>query len=137
MHKNAITIRYAGTDENRCFVLQRGDHKFWNGGGWDQRPEVAFEFGTHKAAQTACAALQYARHRGKPVRTFKVELSIVLAADDVDAIPQSSLATWLANALRLDIENVENGDGPVADSFVQARIKLNTLTETQGRRRTF
>jgi len=94
-------------------------------------------FHDHGAAATAVAALQYQQYKGLPVRAFKLELSIVLAAGDVGAISREALTKWLAQALRLDVSNVEYGDGPVEGSFVQTRLRLATLEETVPRRTHF
>jgi hypothetical protein len=136
-NKNAVTVRYMGADHARTFVLQRGDYAFWTGSGWDEILDNAKVFYTHQAAQKACAAIQYRQHRGKPVRTFTVEMTVTLAADDVQAVSHEALARFVAEAVRIDIENAVYGDGPVDGSFVQARLKLKTLEETKPRRSVF
>lgn len=134
---SALTIRYTGSDFARRFVIQRGDGKFWNGGGWSATIDKAVVFATHKSAQVACVALQYEQYRGKPVRTFKIEVNLTLVADDVQNISQEDLMRYIAQALRLDVENAVYGDGPTEDSYLQARMILKTLRETKTRRKKF
>jgi hypothetical protein len=134
---HTIMIRYTGSDQARRFVLQRGDYTFWTGDGWDKRLGRARVFAHHKAAQKACAALQYRQYKGKPVRTFTVEMAITLVADDVEAVNLGVLASYLSYAMRIDMENSIHGDGPVAGSFVKAQVRLKTLKETKPRRRVF
>jgi hypothetical protein len=134
---DAVMIRYIGTDAARRFLLQRGDYKFWTGEGWSKILDCAKIFYDHGAAQRACGAIQYRQYRGKPLRTFRIEMAITLVADDVEAITEEALARYIAEALRIDIENSVHGDGPVAGSFVQARLKLKTLEETRRHRKEF
>lgn len=137
-NKAAIMIRYIGTDTARRFILQRGDYKFWTGhGGWSKILDCAKVFYDHGAAQKACAAIQYRQYEGKEVRTFKVEMAITLVADAVETITQEALVKYIAEALRIDMENSVYGDGPVDGSFVQARLRLKTLEETRRHRRKF
>lgn len=136
-NKDAVMIRYIGTDAARRFLLQRGDYQYWTGEGWSKILDCAKIFYDHRAAQRACGAIQYQQYRGKPLRTFKIEMAITLVADDVEAITEEALARYIAEALRIDIENSVHGDGPVAGSFVQARLKLKTLEETRRHRREF
>lgn len=136
-NKSSLTIRYIGSDESRMFTIQRGDFAFWTGDGFSRILDKAKVFHDHDSAATAVAALQYRQHKGKPIRAFKLELGIVLAADDVGAISTESLTKWLAEALRLDVENSVFGDGPVEGSFVQARLRLATLEETVSNRKHF
>jgi hypothetical protein len=134
----AVMIRYIGADHARRYVLQRGDYKFWTGhGGWSKILDCAKVFYDHGAAQKACAAIQYRQYEGKPLRTFKIELAVTLVADDVADISRESLVKYIAEALRIDVENSVYGDGPVEGSFVQARLRLETLEETRRHRRNF
>ncbi|MBY0458207.1 MAG: hypothetical protein K2V38_12775 [Gemmataceae bacterium] len=94
-------------------------------------------FRDHDSAATAVAALQYQQYSGKPVRAFKLELSIVLAADDVGAISMEALAEYIKNAIKLNVDNFLHGNGPVEGSFVQARLRLATLEETVPNRKHF
>ena len=132
-----VTIRYMGSDDRRIFVLQRGDLKFWTGEVWDKTLDKAMIFHDHKTAQATCSALQYQRYKGKPMRTFTVEMSVTLVADDVEGVSQEELARFIAEAVRIDIENVVFGDGPVDGSFVQLRMILVTLEETASSRKRF
>lgn len=133
-----ITTRYLGNDERRLFCLQRGDSKYWTGGeGWSRILDKAIIFRSHKAAQAACSALQYAMYKGKSLRTFKVEVHVTLAADDVESISQEALTRFLAEAVKIDVDNVSFGDGPVKGSFVQLRMILGTLEETASSRKRF
>jgi hypothetical protein len=129
-NSDTLMVRYTGTDENRRFVIQRGDFSYWTGEKWSKILDNAKVFNDHKSAQTTCSALQYQRYKGKPIRTFKVEVSLTLAADDVANITPQQLAEYLSKAMRLDVENSVFGDGPVDGSFVQARMKLTSLEET-------
>ena len=81
--------------------------------------------------------IQYKQYKGKQVRTFKVEMAITLVADDVETINLGVLASYLSYAMRIDMENSVHGDGPVAGSFVKARLRLKTLEETRRHRRKF
>ena len=135
--KSTLTIRYIGTDDARMFVVQRGDFKFWDGNGFSRILDNAKVFHDHGEAATTVTALQYQQYKGLPVRAFKMELSIVLAADNVGSISQEALSKWIAAALRLDVENSCFGDGPVEGSFVQARMKMATLEETVPSRERF
>ena len=136
-NKSSLTIRYIGSDAAMRYVLQRGDLKFWTGDGFSRVLDNAKVYHTHDAAATAVAALQYQQYKGKPIRAFKLELSIVLAADDVGAISTEEMTKWLAQALRLDVANSVFGDGPVEGSFVQARLLIRSLEETVPRRNRF
>jgi hypothetical protein len=135
--EETLMVRYTGADHARRFVIQRGDGKFWTGEGYSKIMDSAKVFNDHKTAQITCSALQYQKHKGKPIRTFKVEVNITLTADDVDSVSQEMLTDWLSKALRIDIENSVHGDGPVEGSFVQARMKLSSLEETEPTRKKF
>lgn len=138
MNPLGITTRYIGNDERRLFCLQRGDFKFWTcGGGWSRILDKARIFHTHKAAQAACSALQYAMYKGKPLRTFKVEVIVTLVAEDVESVSQEELTRYLGEATNMEVNNVAFGDGPVDGSFVQLRMLLATLEETKPTRSRF
>jgi len=132
--KSTLTIRYTGNDEQRLFLVQRGDFKFWMGDGFSHIHDKAKVFHDHDSAATAVAAIQYQQFKGKPVRAFKLELDIVLAADGVEEISKEALVEYIRNSLRLNMDNSVHGDGPVEGSFVQARLRLATLEETVPRR---
>ncbi len=135
---DGITVRYIGNDDCRLFCLQRGDSKYWTGDdGWSRILDKARIYHTHKAAQIACSALQCAMYRGLPIRTFRIEVSITLAADEVETISKEELGDYIGSALRLDVANADFGDGPVEGSFVQARMRMATLEETQPTRKFF
>jgi hypothetical protein len=134
---HTLLVRYIGADHARRHVIQRGDGKFWTGEGWSKILDKAKVFVEHKDAQTACAALQYQQYKGKPIRSFKVEVNITLVADEVEEITQEQLTEYLSKSLRLDMENSVHGDGPVEGSFVQARMKLSSLEETEPTRKKF
>jgi hypothetical protein len=136
-NKDTLMVRYTGADHARRFVIQRGDYKFWTGDGWDKILDKAKVYSDHPTAQRACAALQYRQYKGKAVRTFKVEMAITLVADEVETINLGVLASYLSYAMRIDMENSVHGDGPVAGSFVRARVRLKTLEETPPYRRKF
>jgi hypothetical protein len=136
-NKYAVTVRYIGADHARRFILQRADYKFWTGAGWSAALDNAKVFYDHGAAAQACAAIQYRQYKGKPLRTFKVELTVTLVADAVEDISRDALARYIAEAVRIDVENTVHGDGPVEGSFVQARLLLKTLEETRRYRRKF
>jgi hypothetical protein len=136
-NKYAVTVRYIGADHARRFILQRADYKFWTGDGWDAALDSAKVFYDHDTAAQACAAIQYRQYKGKPLRTFKVELAVTLVADAVEDISREALVRYIAEALRIDVENTVHGDGPVEGSFVQARLLLKTLEETRRYRRKF
>ena len=137
MHKDCLRIRYIGPDFARMFTIQRGDFMYWDGDGWTKILDKAQVFHDHTAAGTTVAALQYQQYQGLPIRTFKLELSITLAADDVGAISQQQLARYIIDALRLEVENSVFGDGPVEESFVQARLQMASLEETVPNRKRF
>ena len=136
-HINCLRIRYIGSDSSRLFTIQRGDFRFWTGDGFSHILDNAKIFHDHDAAATAIAALQYQQYKGKPVRAFKLELSIVLAADDVEEISMEALAAYIRKSLRLNVDNSVYGDGPVEGSLVQARMLMVTLKETVRRRDRF
>lgn len=135
--KDTVTVRYIGADHARRFCLQRADYKFWTGDSWDVALDSAKVFYDHRSAAHACAAIQYRQYKGKPLRAFKIEVAITLVADMVEAISRETLARYIAEAVRIDVENAVHGDGPVEGSFVQARLVLKTLEETRPHRRTF
>lgn len=132
-----LMIRYIGADHARRHVIQRGDCQYWTGDGWSMILDKAKVFGDHGEAATTVASLQYRQYKGKPVRVFKVEVGITLAADNVEKISLELLTKYIAAALRLDVENSVYGDGPVEGSFVQARMKLSSLEETPSAKKTF
>lgn len=134
---NGVTIRYMGPDHARRYVLQRGDRTFWTGRGWNGVLDTARVFRDHRAAQRACRMIQNKELRGKPVRTFRVTVAITLVANAVETIPHDALVQFLADAVRIDLDNTVHGDGPVDGSFVRARMRLQTLTETDPRRKHF
>ncbi len=136
-YPESITTRYLGNDERRLFGLQRGDFKFWTGENWSRILDKARIFHTHKAAQAACSALQYAMYKGRPLRTFKVTVTVTLVADDVERISQEELTSFLAEAVKMDVDNVSFEDGPVDGSFVQLRMLLGTLKESASSRKRF
>ena len=82
-HKDCLRIRYIGSSCSRMHTIQRGDFAYWTGDGWSRVLDMAKVYHEYDAAATTVAALQYRQYRGLPVRAFKMELSIVLAADDV------------------------------------------------------
>lgn len=132
-----ITIRYIGNDQRRLFCVQRGDSKYWAGDdGWSRILDKAQIYRTHKEAQAACFALQYAMYRGLPIRTVRVEVSVTLVAGNVESIGQEELTRFLAEFVRIDVENT-SGDGPVDGSFVQLRMRLASLEETPSPRKRF
>jgi hypothetical protein len=130
VNKNVLTIRYIGPDDAHEYVVQRGDKMFWSGFNWVKTIDSAKVFTDHKAAQATVAALMHQRHKGKPSRKFKLNVTVTLTDENVQNIPASSLAAWLHAALRLDIENLIYGDGPTADSYVKARIEMSSFQET-------
>jgi len=132
-----ITVRYTGSDQRRLFCVQRGDSKFWAGeNGWSRILDKAQIYRTHKDAQAACSALQYAIYKGKPLRSFKVEVHVTLVAAEVESIGQEELTRFLADFVRIDVENTSS-DGPVDGSFVQLRMRLASLEETKPMRDRF
>ena len=135
---NAILIRYCGADCNRYHVLQRGSGEFWtNEGGWSRIFDCAKIFREHRDAQRECVALQRRQYGGKPLRTFKLEMTVSLVADDVDDITQEQLAEFISQAVRIEIESSLYGDGPTDGSFVQVVLKLASLEETKSTRKRF
>ena len=132
-----VTIRYMGPDHARRYVLQRGDHKFWTGRGWNRILDTARVFRDHRTAQRACRSIQNEQHRGKPRRTFKVTVGVTLVADAGKVIPREALVKFLADAVRIEIDNTAYGDGPAGGSFVRARMRPQTLKETKPRRKHF
>ena len=132
--KSTLMIRYIGADHARRFIIQRGDFRYWTGDGFSKILDKAQVFHDHNAAGTTVAALQYQRYKGKPIRTFKLELAITLAADNVSEITQAQLEKFIIAAVQMEVDNGLHGDGPVEGSFVQARMKMATLEETVPRR---
>ncbi len=135
--KSALTIRFVGPDDKRKYLVQRGDFKFWTGDGFSRILDMAKVFRDHGEAATTLAALQYQQYKGLPVRAFKMELSFLLAADDVEGIGLEQIKTYIRTAFKLSVENSVHGDGPVDGSFVQARLHMATLEETVPRRTRF
>ncbi len=136
-NQNAVMLRYVGADHARRFLLQRGDFAYWTGSDWSKIRDNAKIFSNYRAAATACSAIQYKQYKGKAIRTFKAEVSFTLAADEVGSISKEAMRRYIAEALRLDVENSVFGDGPVEGSFVEARLNLLTLEETKPRRKVF
>jgi hypothetical protein len=137
MQNDIIFIRYCGSSLNRFHVLQRGDGKFWTGNGWSRVMDCAAIFWSHKDAQVTCAALARQRYGGKPMRTFRMEVAVALVADRVDEISQEQLADFIAQAVRIDVENSIHNNGPVEGSFVELRLLLASLAETASARKRF
>ena len=134
---NALLIRYYGTDSNRFHILQRGNGDIWTGDGWSRILDCAKIFREYRDAQLECVALQRQQYGGKPLRTFKMEMAVSLVANDVDDITQKQLAEFISLAARIQIESSQFGDGPVEGSFVQMRLKIASLEETEPNRRRF
>lgn len=135
--KSSMTIRFIGPDDMRMYTIQRGDLRFWTGDDWRLCLDMAKVFHDHGAAVTTLAALQYQQYKGLPVRAFKMELSFLLAADDVEGIGLEQIKKYIRIAFRLAVENSVHGDGPVEGSFVQARLHMATLEETVPSRNRF
>jgi hypothetical protein len=132
-----VNIRYCGSDSNRYHILQRGNGDIWTGDGWSRIMDCAKVFREYRDAQLECAALQRQQYGGKPQRTFRLEMTVSLVADDVEDITQEQLAKFISRAVRIEIESSQFGDGPVEGSFVLMRIKLASLEETEAGRRRF
>ena len=137
VNDNALLIRYCGSDSNRYHILQRGNGDIWTGDGWSRIMDCAKVFREYRDAQLVCAALQRQQYGGKPQRTFKLEMAVSLVADDVDDITQEQLAKFISRAVRIEIESSQFGDGPVDGSFVQMRLKIASLEETEPNQRRF
>ncbi len=137
VNDNALLIRYFGSDSNRYHILQRGNGDIWTGDGWSRIMDCAKVFRDYRDAQLECAALQRQQYGGKPQRTFKLEMVVSLVADDVDDITQEQLAKFISRAVRIEIESSQFSDGPVNGSFVQMRLKIASLEETEPYRRRF
>ena len=136
-HMNCLRIRYIGSDSCRMYTIQRGDFKFWDGESWTKILDKAKVYRDHDAAATTVAALQYRQYKGLPVRAFKMELSFLVAADDVEGISLEQIKKFIANAIQISVDNGNHGDGPVDGSFIQARLHMATLEETVPRRSHF
>lgn len=136
-NEKALMIRYIGTNENRMYTIQRGDFKYWTGDGWSMIVDKAKVYHDHGSAATTVAALQYKQYQGKPVRAFKMEIGFLVAADDVGGIDIEKIKKYIANAIKISVDNDVNGDGPVDGSFVQARLKINSIEETVPTRTVF
>ena len=132
-----VNIRYCGSDSNRFHILQRGNGDIWTGDGWSRILDCAKHFREYRDAQMECAALQRQQYGGKPQRTFKLEMTVSLVADDVDDITPEQLAKFISRAARIQMESSQFGDGPVEGSFVQMRLKIASLEETEPNRRRF
>ncbi len=134
---NALLIRYCGSDSNRFHILQRASGDIWTGDGWSRILDCAKIFREHRDAQRECVALQRRQYGGKPMRTFKLEMTVSLVAKNVDDITQEQLAEFISRAVRIEIESSQFGDGPVEWSFVEMRLKIASLEETEPNRRRF
>jgi hypothetical protein len=132
-----VFVRYCGTSANRFHILQRGDGQIWTGEGWSRIMDCAKHFKLHRDAQREYAALARQRYGGKPMRSFKMEVSVALVADDVSDISQEQLADYIARAVRVDVENSVHNNGPIEGSFVELRLLLATLKETESTRKRF
>jgi hypothetical protein len=137
MQDSIVLVRYCGAAANRFHVLQRGDGQFWTGDGWSRVMDCAAIFRSHKDAQRACAALARRRYGGKPMRTFRMEVAVALVADEVNDISEEQLSDFIAKAVRVDVENSLHNDGPIEGSFVELRLLLATLKETETTRKRF
>lgn len=137
MQDDIIFIRYCGTSANRFHILQRGDGLIWTGDGWSRLMDCAKIFRSHKDAQRAYASLARQRYGGKPMRTFKLEVAVALVADDVNDIRQEQLADYISRAVRVDVENSIFDNGPIEGSYVELRLLLATLKETESARKRF
>ena len=122
VNPNAILIRYVGADWLRQHILQRGNGDYWTGDGWSKIRDCARVFRLHRNAQRACAAL---------------EVAVALVADNVHEISNEQLAEFIGAAVRIDVESSLFNDGPVQGSFVQLRLRLATLEETDSARKRF
>lgn len=136
-NQHTMMIRYMGPDHARRHVIQRGDGSFWTGEAWSKILDNAQLFDDHKTAGLTVVAIQHKRWKGKPCRTFKVEVSVTLVGDDIQNMPVKDLAKYLADAVRLDVETSIFGEGPVDGSFVQARMNLSKLEETPSNRKVY
>ncbi len=133
---NAIHIRYMGPDWHRVFVVQRANGEFWSGNSWTKILDCAKVYRKHRDAQRDCSVIQYRRWRGKPIRTFRVEVHLTLVADEVHGITNEEVRQFLSDSVRIDIESV-HGEGPGDNSYLHARMSLVTLKETEPSRKRF
>ena len=127
---NTLMIRYLGSDGNRYHVVQRGDGLFWTGKGWSRILDCAQIFRDHRAAQAQCCAIQTKRYRGKPSRSYRLEVAVTLCGDDVADVSEDMLVQFLRDAVRIDVETGVFGEGPLNGVYLEARLKLATLAET-------
>ena len=136
---NVLMIRYLGmaSETERFHVIQRATGEFWTGEGWSKILDCAKLFRRHRDAQRECAAIQYRRWRGKPQRTYKIEVHVTLVADEIGAISHEEVRQFLSDAVRLDVETSIFGSGPGENSYLQARMILATLKETESSRKRF
>lgn len=132
----SMMIRYDGDDYNRVFCIQRGDTTYWTGNGWSEDYIDAKLYEDHRTAQLACNAIQYERHAGKPIRQFKVAMTITLADPDVQEIAREEVIDFLAKAMRIDLETPVFGEGPREESYTQARVHFAKLKEIRPNRKT-
>ena len=103
--RHAIQIEYLGVDQNRLFCLRRADGQFWAGDSeWSKILDSAVIYHDHTIAQKHLRAIQNDRLKGKPRRSFTVEMTIALVGDDVADISPEVLGLFLADAVRLEIE---------------------------------
>jgi hypothetical protein len=126
---NTLMVRYLGSDGNRYHVVQRGDGLFWTGRGWSRILDCAEIFRGHRDAQARCIAIQRMRYRGKPARSYRLEVTVTLCGNDVAHVTEDKLVRFLQDAVRIDVESSVFGDGPLEDVYLEARLNLTTLAE--------
>lgn len=126
-------VRFVGTDDDRKFLLQRGDNWFWTGDGFSPYRDDAQEFADKREADLARHALKYDEYRGKPMRTFKLTVSLTVIGDAVKGLTVQELAAFLVKAMHVNIDTGSHGDGP-GTTYVLPRFHAKTLTETPAPR---
>lgn len=130
MNADSLAIRYIGADSARRFTIQRGDGFFWTGKKFSRTLAEAELFQDHRKAQLAVGVINYEQHKGKPIRTFKCEVSFTVVGHAVKDLTAEQLVEFLLKAVRIDVDTGVHGDGP-SDLYLLARMKLAGLEETQ------
>ncbi len=131
--QQALMIRYAGSDYNRTFLIQRGDGQFWSGSGFSVKEADAEVFTDKNQCQLARNTLRSKQYHGKKMRTFKFQVSFTLVGDEVDEIDMQELTEFMMAAANLNIDAGVHGDGP-RETLVELFMRFRTLKEIRAPR---
>ncbi len=107
----------------RLIPIRLCDGLSWGGSGWVEPVGEALVYRLVGDAQADCTRFQREMVEGQPRRELR--------CSDVTA---SEVKEYLRRAMNVSIDYEAEGDGPVADAYVECRVALHELKERKARR---